>query len=116
MRRLPWWALLVGLLLSHPCAALQVTLAWDDPNNAPGTIAQYVVYRQDQCLGTFLAIGVVAQPTMAFTDNNVLDGNIYCWQVTAMAATGEESAPSNTARLFLSQVVAPQNLRGAVNK
>ena len=112
-----WWAFVLGVLLvGVPCSALQVTLAWDDPNNAPGTVTQYIVYRQDQCVGTFLAIGVVAQPTRAFTDLNVLDGNTYCWQVTAMAVTGEESAPSNTARLFLSQVVAPQNLRGAVSQ
>jgi len=115
MRRLVW-AVLVVAYVCRPASALQVTLAWDDPNNAPGTVTQYVIYRQDQCIGTFLAIGVVAQSTMAFTDTNVLDGNTYCWQVTAMAATGEESAPSNTARLFLSEVVAPQNLRGTVSK
>jgi len=107
---------LLLLLWWDAARALQVTLAWDDPTNPPGTVTQYVVYRQDQCLGTFLAIGVVAAPTMVFTDANVLDGNTYCWQVTAMAATGEESAPSNTARLFLFQPAPPQNVRGALSK
>ena len=106
--------LLVGPLVAPACG-LQVTLAWDDPTNPPGTVAQYRLYRQDQCLGTFLAIGAVAYPTMALTDTNVFAGNTYCWQVTAVALTGEESAPSNTARLFLFQPTPPQNLRGAVS-
>src|SRR5262249_17843084 len=109
--------LVLGLgawLLAAPPWSATVTLAWDDPTNAPGTVAYYNMYRQDQCLGSFVGIGSVAYPALIFVDSNVLTNNTYCWQVTAVGLTGLESGPSNTARLFLQAPAPPSNLRGTV--
>ena len=98
--------------------AASVNLVWDTyvQNPPPGIQAtQFVVYRQ---AGTAAPVKVatvpVAQPM--YSDAAVVTGQTYTWTVTALAATGEESPPSNavTFRVPFNPPATPTGLRGVI--
>ena len=110
--------LLLALLLlcatAHSAMALQVTLSWTYVQGSVSATS-FVMYRAPGCTGSFAAIGEVAWPTVTFVDATVTVGNTYCWQVTAKAASGLESPPSNTVSLPLSPPATPTGLSGQVS-
>jgi len=74
--------------------AASITLVW---NYSQGAIpaATFRVYKQPACTGPFTVVQTQAVDLLTWRDTQVVVGNTYCWYVTAVAATGEESTPSN---------------------
>lgn len=66
----------------------KVSLDWTDH---PEAIAQYRVYRQLEG-GSYALHG--SATTSAYLDGDVANGTTYCYQVTAVDSSGNESAPS----------------------
>lgn len=111
--------LLAGLVM--PAAALEVDFAWD-LTQLPAPAAQvtgFFLYRQVDCQGVFTKLNSTPIPvgTLTYADSTVVAGKTYCWQVTSVTATGEESGASNTVQFQVPQgPPAPSNLRGTVKK
>ena len=84
----------VGLLLLCACQgyAAQITLAWDDPNNNPATIAGYRLYYWQAPGQTLASVDVGTQTTYTLT--GLTAGQTYDFAVTAYTSTAE-SADSN---------------------
>lgn len=114
MQRRLWLLLAVWLVAGNPAQAANATFAWDDPNNAPGTVATYRLYRiTSSCVPPPWAgagYAEVAAPQRIVTDSTIQVQTTYCYYVTAWSATGKESGPSNTVQLFLLVPEAPTNL------
>lgn len=103
------------ILYPQLASAAGVNLVWDIYIQGSTLATQFSVYRQT---GTGPAVKVatvpIAQPL--YSDMTVVTGQTYTWTVTAVAATGEESPPSNavTFRVPFAPPAAPTNLRGTV--
>jgi hypothetical protein len=84
--------LLLALLL--PGQAWAVVVGWD---YVQGTLAgvQFRVARQVDCLGTWTVLGEMPITTQTWTDPALLDGHTYCYRVSALSASAEESEFSN---------------------
>lgn len=112
--------LVLLLLLATHASAVSVSLQWDYDQNPLEPATAFVVYRDPDCLGVFFALATipyVSQASQAYTDSGpFLPGHSYCFHVTATAADGRESGPSNTAIFLLPQSQpaphTPFNLRG----
>ena len=100
--------LVVSLSGNGVATTHSVGLAWDPPAPVSGVALDgYNIYRGDAssslaCAGiTFSQVGSTSgASSAAFTDNSVLGGHTYCYQVTAMAnntttSAASESSPSN---------------------
>ena len=106
--------------------AASVSLQWDYAQNPQELAVSFNVYRDSDCLGVYTVIATIAitGPTsQAYIDlddpsSPLLPAHNYCYQVTAMAADGKESGPSNTVQFSVPlQQSAPNNptgLRGVV--
>ena len=113
-----WLAGGIGFLASIMVVAIAqagtAVLAWDYIQG-PTLATQFAIYRHT---GTEAAVRIgmtpVAQQT--YRDATVVTGQTYIWTVTAIAATGEESAHSNavTFRVPLSPPASPAGLRGTI--
>jgi fibronectin type 3 domain-containing protein len=78
-----------------------VTLNWQDSVNPSGTT--YNVYRasgscSDSPSFSQIATGIAA---LTYSDTNVTVGSEYCYEVTAVDSSGDESADSNVAEADL---------------
>ena len=114
MRRLLFFLFLLSLF-PFQCWAASVKLTWDYTQGAtPAT--KFTMYRQLDCTGLFVAVASIPVTTLTYTDSTVVAGSTYCWDVTASAATGEESTPSNVVsfRVPFQVPAPPTNLRGTV--
>jgi hypothetical protein len=69
-----------------------VALSW---NASTSTVVGYNVYRGAQSGGPYAALNSAPDATTNYTDNSVLAGATYYYVVTAVDATGTESAYSN---------------------
>lgn len=87
--------------------AHSVTLNWAAP--AGSVVTAYNVKRAATAAGPFVQIGT--SPTTSFVDTNVVEGQTYFYDVTAVNSAGE-GAPSNTANASVPFLVpgAPTNL------
>jgi len=85
--------LLLGLLAlpGGAFAAHSVRLNWKPSTSV---VAKYKVYRILNCSNAPVARGTVLSPTISWTDNQVVSGRTYCYQVTAIDRFGRESVPS----------------------
>jgi hypothetical protein len=87
--------LLPGLALSQ---TLSITLAWDTSSGSDPTVG-FRIYRQNGCTGSFTQLGgTLALLPQTYTDSGLAPVGSYCWRVTAVGASTNESAPSNTYR------------------
>ena len=116
MRRL--WSIFVGVLClasAWQAEAVSVNLAWDYTQGGVPAV-NFNVYKQVGCAGAFTNIASVPVTTKTYSDTAVTEGQTYCWDVTAQAATGKESTPSNVLQFQvpLSTPVSPANLRGTL--
>jgi hypothetical protein len=118
-----FWLLLVMLLwcagMSH---AATLRLDWDYTQGTDLAV-KFRVYRQTGCVGAFTALTPDVQPvtatpaTYTFRDTTLIAGQQYCWQATALDATGKESGPTNTVTFQLPGVLSnPTNLRGTLEQ
>lgn len=110
------WGLALLLLLPTLLWAQSVTMAWDYTDAPAAPAVGFVVYRDEGCTGVFVAQGEVARSTLQWTDAGPLQASLrYCYYVTAVSATEEESVPSNTLIFHVpppaSAPQAPDNLR-----
>jgi fibronectin type 3 domain-containing protein len=69
-----------------------VSLAW---NAGPSTVAGYNVYRGSQSGGPYTRINTSLDAATSYTDTNVQAGTTNFYVVTAVDASGKESAFSN---------------------
>jgi hypothetical protein len=115
LKRIMLCALFVSLL-SLPAWATSVNLAWDYTQG--GTLATtFTVSRQANCTGAFTPLAAnIPVGTLTYIDTTVVAGSTYCWEVVAIAATGEVSTPSNvlTFRVLLPPPSSPINMRGTL--
>lgn len=115
VRRIVFTACLLFLMTACAQAQASVRLAW---NYTQGTTlaTTFIVYKQPNCTGAFAPLATVPVTTLTYTDTAVVAGSTYCWDVTAKAATGEESAHSAPVsfRLPLAPPSAPVGLSGTV--
>lgn len=107
-------ALLAGWALVMAATA---SLSWEAPTlNADGTqltdLASYKIYRDDNNNGTFSLLAGVAVPTQTYSDTTLTDG-VFCYYVTAVDETGNESLPSNIACKTIDTILpgSPANLQ-----
>ena len=104
----------ITVLLPALCYSATVSLQWDYVQGTTSAV-QFIVYRQVNN-GAITKVGIVSVPVQTYTDSTVLPGTTYTWTVTAIAATGEESAPSNALsfRVPLPSPASPANLHGTI--
>ena len=104
----------IMVMAAAAAQAATVNLAWDYIQG-PTLATQFAVYRQ---AGTAAAVKVATVPVaqMTYSDIAVVTGQTYTWTVTAIAATGEESPPSNavTFRVPVAPPATPIGLRGVI--
>ena len=103
------------ILYPQLVSAASVNLVWDVYIQGSTVATQFFVYRQT---GTSPAVKVATVPITQplYSDVTVITGQTYTWTVTAVAATGEESPPSNavTFRVPVTPPAAPTGLRGTI--
>jgi hypothetical protein len=89
--------LLSAPVLTAKAAGRQVQLSW----TSAGGAASYRVYRGSTAGGPYVRLAQVPAPQLMYIDQNLTVGATYVWVVRAIAASGEESGPSNevTARI-----------------
>jgi hypothetical protein len=109
---------LLGTLLeaSSADAGVLLRLDWDYVQGTDPAV-KFRVYRQSGCAGPFGALADVspvgtAPATYTYRDPTAVSGQTYCWQVTALSASGKESTASNVVSFSVPSVVAaPTNMR-----
>jgi UDP-N-acetylglucosamine transferase subunit ALG13 len=91
-----------------------VSLAWTQTQQTGITVTDFNMYRTTQCgvLSSYVIIGHTGSGTiLTFTDNSVAANTTYCYQVSAVSSTGQESAYSNEAKAVVPQdIQAPTSL------
>lgn len=89
-------ALTLAALLSLASLAEAATLTWQDNSTNEGG---FNVYRKTEaCSGAsapFVTLAAVPSNSVQYVDNTVVQGQAYCYKVTAFN-TGGESNPTNT--------------------
>ncbi|HSJ52535.1 MAG TPA: alpha-amylase, partial [Anaerolineae bacterium] len=85
----------------------QVSLAWDGVAGADG----YHVYRSPVSGGGYTRLSAMPLGETAFTDETVTNGQLYYYVVTAVDASGNESARSNEAEALPHMVIGWANLQ-----
>jgi len=115
LRRVIRIAFLSGILTISTVAAAQAgpsnhsaTIKWkrSETEKHSHRVVKYFVYRADgvkspdgsvRCTVDFKKIGEVESSVTSYTDNSVVAGQTYCYQVTAKAATVEGPASNSMA-------------------
>jgi fibronectin type 3 domain-containing protein len=69
-----------------------VALSW---NASTSTVSGYNIYRGSVSGGPYAKINTTLDASAAYSDGNVQAGQTYYYVVTAVGATGAESAYSN---------------------
>lgn len=108
--------LCVLLLLVPGILLAAITLEWDYVDNPLAPAASFSMYRDVGCTGAFLFLASIPRSTLLYRDGTADQaGQRYCYQVTAIGATGEESGASNTVAFQVPspRPNAPTNLRGS---
>lgn len=72
-----------------------VDLSWDAPVDSPDAVAGYNVYRAPSGTTLFELINTSITLPITYTDNTVVSGTNYDYEVMSVDASGNESAPSN---------------------
>jgi large repetitive protein len=75
--------------------AHQVTLTWDASTGSGEPITGYEIYRSTSGSAQYQLLNVSVDAQTTFTDTNVQSGMTYLYYVTAVDASGVQSAPSN---------------------
>jgi len=75
-----------------------VALSW---NGSTSTVVGYNVYRGTQSGGPYAVLNAAPDPTTTYTDSSVQAGATYYYVVTAVDATGSESAYSNQTQALI---------------
>jgi hypothetical protein len=89
---------LTGVGASAP--VYSVSLSWD-PSSSP--VVGYNVYRGTISGGPYAKINSTVDPTTAYTDSSVQDGQTYYYVTTAVAGDGNESTYSNQTQAAIPQ-------------
>src|SRR5208282_330002 len=71
-----------------------VVLHWNP--NTEGNLAGYEVYRSLSSNGPFVAQNLSPLTSLGFCDLNVIDGQTYYYEITALTTASQESLPSST--------------------
>jgi hypothetical protein len=91
-------ALILGLVFVAFCAGLtfaqSVKLRWIQSESTP--VSSNNIYRGDVSGGPYAEVFESTLPIAKYTDAAVIDGQTYCWVVTAVS-NGIESTYSNEA-------------------
>lgn len=82
----------VALLLCSTCFAHTVTLSWVLSSAQEPTQS---IYRSVGCTATYVRQAQVTDTTVEWTDNNVKNGQTYCYYVELSAKGLPVSGPSN---------------------
>ena len=90
-----------SLLLASACYGASIQLQWDYTVNSR-IPTHFNLYRQDNCLGSFIQRVQVPYPNTSTVDT-VSFNTLYCWQVTAFDindpdSNTKESVPSAVLR------------------
>src|SRR5467141_254692 len=86
---------LLGILLLPTYAyTYSVTFAWDYAQGEDPAVV-YRLYRQVDCMDAFEVLAELDISTQTFMDTTGIDGAGYCYLVTAIDNTGQESEQSN---------------------
>lgn len=108
---------LLALLAAWIAFAATANLTWEAPTtNSDGSpltdLASYKIYREVNGDGNFALLAGVAEPTTTYSDTTLSDG-VFCYYVTAVDDTGNESGPSNTACKTIDTILpgSPANLQ-----
>jgi hypothetical protein len=72
-----------------------VDLSWDAPVESPDGVAGYNVYRAPTGTNQFELINTSVNLPVTYTDNSVVSGTNYDYEVMSVDASGNESTPSN---------------------
>ena len=79
----------------------QVNLTWDAPASSTDPVASYNVYRSPSGGSTYQLVSSVSSIQLAYTDNNVQDGQAYNYIVESVDGSGNDSVPSNMASVAI---------------
>ncbi|WP_313281212.1 CARDB domain-containing protein [Delftia tsuruhatensis] len=82
------------LALVAPAAGSELRLSWQAPASADGT-ASYVLYRATAVGGPYSAIAMTDARTLAYSDQEVVNGVRYYYVVRSRDAAGNEGDASN---------------------
>lgn len=93
--------------------AASVPLIWDYTDNSENPAVSFSMYRDNDCMHSPLFLASVPRSSLEYTDNTAIAGHTYCYTVTALSATGEESSTSNVLmfQVPLPPPNPPSNLR-----
>lgn len=94
--------------------AASIVMEWDYTDEPLNPAVSFSMYRDVGCTGDFLFLDSVPRNQLTYADTTVAYGQLYCYYVTATAASGEESGASNTIQfqMPLPRPLAPGNLHG----
>ena len=92
-----------GLKISKVAGNAAFSLSWNA--DAQADLAGYNVYRSTSLGGVFekINVGIVQQPS--YVDMGVTTGEKYCYRVTRVAGSGDESSVSETVSMVMPGVV-----------
>ena len=110
-----FYGIVLLLFLAGTGHAVSITLAWDYVQGTDPAVG-FAVYRQVGCFGDTSRRPVPLSPQTYTDPGPFLDSLLYCYNVTAVDAAGQESAPSNTVSFQVptQRPDGPTNLRGTV--
>ncbi len=95
-------------LFALAAPARDISLAWDDPDNAPGEVHHYEVWIKAPGAQAYTHVADAAPPTMTATVSVTQKGRYEAY-VTAVDAVGLASDPSN---ILLFRLLGPvRNVR-----
>jgi len=106
LRKLP--LALLALLLAMPMLAQTQhggLISWTAPTGSDAAVG-YFVYRATSASGPFTQIDTTEDATTTYLDTTIAANTTYYYYAVAVDASGNQSAPSNTATLAVGALVA----------
>ncbi|HEY1904141.1 MAG TPA: choice-of-anchor D domain-containing protein [Terracidiphilus sp.] len=94
-------AAVIGLSGTGQAAAYVVSVTWQAPTSSTDPVAGYNIYRSLSGSATYQLLSSVAETQLAYTDNNVQNGQTYDYIVESVDESGNESVPSNMASVSI---------------
>ena len=110
-----FYGVVLLLCLASAGHAMSIMLAWDYVQGTDPAVS-FAVYRQVGCFGDTSRRLVPLSPQTYTDPGPFLDSLLYCYNVTAVDAAGQESARSNTVSFQVptQRPDGPTNVRGTV--
>jgi hypothetical protein len=94
-------AAVIGLSGTGQATAYVVSVTWQAPTSSTDPVSGYNIYRSPSGSATYQLLSSVADTQLAYTDNNVQNGQTYDYIVESVDASGNESVPSNMASVSI---------------